>query len=104
MIRLQLTFSPSLCSGREPCSHDGLSLSGGRLPPHQSTILKGTQMTRIKLSDYGNSPFEKLIGNNKAILDKWIELENVLFSGSYLAPELLEQVRRTLAFGNECEY
>jgi len=61
-------------------------------------------MTRIKLSDYGNSPFEKLIGHNKAILDKWIELENVLFSQSSLSPELLEQVRRKLAFGNECEY
>lgn len=61
-------------------------------------------MTRIEFSDYGSSPFEKLIGHNKAILDKWIELENVLFHASSLSPELLEQVRRTLAFGNECEY
>lgn len=61
-------------------------------------------MTRIEFSDYGNSPFEKLIGHNKAILDKWIELENVLFSESSLSSELLEQVRRALAFGNACEY
>lgn len=61
-------------------------------------------MTRIEFSDYGNSPFEKLIGHNKPILDKWIELENALFSESSLSSELLEQVRRTLAFGNECEY
>ena len=61
-------------------------------------------MTRIEFSDYGNSPFEKLIGHNKAILDKWIELEDALFSQSSLSSELLEQVRRALAFGNECEY
>ena len=61
-------------------------------------------MTRIEFSDYGSSPFEKLIGHNKAILDKWTELENVLFNESSLSAELLEHVRRTLAFGNECEY
>ena len=61
-------------------------------------------MTRIEFSAYGDSPFEKLIGHNEAILDKWIELENVLFSQSSLSSELLEQVRRALAFGNECEY
>lgn len=61
-------------------------------------------MPRIKFSDYGNSPFEKLIGHNRTILEKWIELENTLFNNSSLSNELLEQVRRTLAFGNECEY
>jgi len=61
-------------------------------------------MTRIKLSDYGNSPFEKLIGHNKNILDKWNELEITLFATSSLSNELLEQVRRTIAFENECEY
>ena len=36
-------------------------------------------MTRIGLSDYGNSPFEKLIGHNKNVLDKWVDLEVALF-------------------------
>ena len=36
-------------------------------------------MPRIKLSEYGNSPFEKLIGHNDKILDKWNELEIILF-------------------------
>jgi len=61
-------------------------------------------MTRIELSDYGNSPFEKLIGHNKTVLDKWIDLEVALFSETKLDKNLLEQVRRTIAFENECEY
>lgn len=61
-------------------------------------------MTRIKLSDYGSSPFEKLIGHNKIVLDKWIDLEVALFTTTNLDKNLLEQVRRTIAFENECEY
>ena len=61
-------------------------------------------MTRIKLSEHGNSPFEKLIGHNKIVLDKWIDLEVALFSETKLDKNLLEQVRRTIAFENECEY
>ena len=61
-------------------------------------------MTRIKLSEFGNSPFEKLIGHNKEILIKWTELENAIFESNSLSNNLLEQVRRTLSFGNECEY
>lgn len=61
-------------------------------------------MTRIKLSEFGNSPFEKLIGHNVEILKKWIKLENVIFQSSSLSEHLLEQVRRTLSFGNQCEY
>ena len=61
-------------------------------------------MTRIKLSDYGNSPFEKLIGHNKIVLDKWTELEIALFTETKLDKNLMEQVRRTIAFETECEY
>jgi alkylhydroperoxidase family enzyme len=60
--------------------------------------------TRIKLSSSGNSPFEKLIGHNPTVLEKWNELETVLFTKTSLDSNLLEQVRRTLAFGNGCEY
>jgi len=61
-------------------------------------------MPRIKLSEYGHSPFEKLIGHNDKILDKWNELEITLFQTTSLSNDLLEQVRRTIAFENECEY
>lgn len=60
--------------------------------------------TSIPLSDHGSTPFEKLIGHNPAILKKWNELEITLFNQTSLEPDLLEQVRRTLAFGNGCEY
>ena len=61
-------------------------------------------MTRIKPSQYGNSPFEKLIGHNKIVLEKWTALEIALFTETKLDKNLLEQVRRTIAFENECEY
>ncbi len=61
-------------------------------------------MTRIKLSDNGQTPFEKLIGHNEAVLTKWNDLENALFQNVSLNSSLLEQVRRTLAYGNECKY
>ncbi|SOC81226.1 Alkylhydroperoxidase family enzyme, contains CxxC motif [Salinimicrobium sediminis] len=60
--------------------------------------------TSIQLSEIGSTPFEKLIGHNSAILEKWNELETTLFHHTTLDPNLLEQVRRTLAYGNGCEY
>jgi len=61
-------------------------------------------MTTIEFSSHGNTPFEKLIGHNPEILAKWNDLEGVFFKKTALDPNLLEQVRRTLAFGNGCEY
>ncbi|MFD2518962.1 carboxymuconolactone decarboxylase family protein [Salinimicrobium flavum] len=60
--------------------------------------------TSIQQSKNGSTPFEKLIGHNPAILEKWNELETTLFTQTSLEPNLLEQVRRILAFGNGCEY
>ncbi|MCC8359083.1 carboxymuconolactone decarboxylase family protein [Salinimicrobium sediminilitoris] len=60
--------------------------------------------TRIGLSKTGNTPFEKLIGHNPSVLEKWNELELALFNHTSLDANLMEQVRRTLAFGNGCEY
>ncbi len=61
-------------------------------------------MTNIGFSQNGNSPFEKLIGHNNKILKNWVNLEEAIIKDSSLSEILLEQVRRTLAFGNECEY
>lgn len=60
--------------------------------------------TRINLSRIGNTPFEKLIGHNPFVLQKWNELETVLFTETSLDSHLLEQVRRTLAVRNGCKY
>lgn len=61
-------------------------------------------MTRIKLSENGNTPFEKLIGHNMEVLRKWNELAEILWSNSSFDKNLLEQIRRTTAFENRCEY
>ncbi|WP_312900500.1 carboxymuconolactone decarboxylase family protein [Chryseobacterium taichungense] len=61
-------------------------------------------MTRIKFSSNGNTPFERLIGYNVDFLKKWNDLEETLWKKTLLDPDLLEQVRRTMAFGNGCEY
>ncbi|WP_027383942.1 carboxymuconolactone decarboxylase family protein [Epilithonimonas caeni] len=61
-------------------------------------------MVRIKFSNNGNTPFERLIGHNTDFLKKWNDLEETLWKKTLLNPDLLEQVRRTMAFGNGCEY
>ncbi|MGI9649954.1 carboxymuconolactone decarboxylase family protein [Chryseobacterium arthrosphaerae] len=61
-------------------------------------------MTRIKFSNNGNTPFERLIGHNIDFLKRWNDLEETLWKKTLLDPDLLEQVRRTMAFGNGCEY
>ncbi|WP_223559318.1 carboxymuconolactone decarboxylase family protein [Chryseobacterium lathyri] len=61
-------------------------------------------MTTIEFSDNGNTPFEKLIGHNTEILYHWNRLEETFFKNTSLDSDLLEQIRRTLAFGNGCEY
>ena len=61
-------------------------------------------MTNIEFSKNGNTPFQRLIGHNSSILKNWSNLEDSIFKDSTLDSVLLEQVRRTLAFGNECEY
>jgi alkylhydroperoxidase family enzyme len=58
----------------------------------------------ITLSQVGVTPFEKIIGHNPSVLTNWLALERSVFSDTNLDANLLEQVRRTLAFGNECEY
>ncbi|MGO0063361.1 carboxymuconolactone decarboxylase family protein [Brevibacillus fluminis] len=60
-------------------------------------------MARISFSANGATPFQRLLGHNEAILAGWNALGET-FSGGRLSAELKEQVRRTLAFGNGCEY
>ncbi len=61
-------------------------------------------MTRIKCSENGTTAFEKLIGHSPEILKKWNELDEVLWNRSLADENLLEQIRRTMAFENGCEY
>ncbi|MBK5432154.1 carboxymuconolactone decarboxylase family protein [Bacillus mycoides] len=61
-------------------------------------------MTRINESKFGETPFQKLLGHNKDVLDGWTQLEGILEKDGNLSSQLKEQVRRTLAQSNGCEY
>ena len=62
------------------------------------------KMARIANSAHGSTPFTKLLGHNPDVLRHWDLLEQTLYATTPFTPELIEQVRRTLAFGNGCEY
>ncbi|QAT49495.1 carboxymuconolactone decarboxylase family protein [Caproiciproducens sp. NJN-50] len=61
-------------------------------------------MAIISFSQNGLTPFQQLLGHNKNILEKWASLEESIFSSDTFPAELKEEVRRTLAFNNGCEY
>lgn len=61
-------------------------------------------MARIIESKFGETPFQRLLGHNKDVLEKWSQLGDVLEKDGLLTSKLKEQVRRTLAQGNGCEY
>lgn len=60
--------------------------------------------TRIALSTVGKTLFQQLLGHNITILQNWEALESAFFDHTELNPALLEQIRRVLAFGNQCQY
>ncbi|MEG0774756.1 carboxymuconolactone decarboxylase family protein [Clostridium sp.] len=61
-------------------------------------------MARIIYSKEGLTPFQQLLGHNKNILKNWLSLEECLFNSNTFTFELKEEVRRTLAFNNGCQY
>lgn len=61
-------------------------------------------MARIVESDFGKTPFQRLLGHNKDVMEGWSQLGDVLEKDGILTSKLKEQVRRTLAQSNGCEY
>lgn len=61
-------------------------------------------MARIKESSFGETPFQRLLGHNIEVMQGWTQLGSVLENDGLLSFELKEQVRRTLAQSNRCEY
>lgn len=61
-------------------------------------------MAFIQLSDNGSSPFERLLGHAPKILEDWSRLESSFVQSSTFSSDFLEQVRRALAFRNQCQY
>lgn len=61
-------------------------------------------MARIMESNLGKTPFQRLLGHNKDVMEGWNQLGDVLEKDGLLISQLKEQVRRTLAQSNGCEY
>lgn len=61
-------------------------------------------MARIAETNFGETPFQKLLGHNKDVMEGWSHLGDVLETDGMLTSKLKEQVRRTLAQSNGCEY
>ncbi|WP_019216058.1 carboxymuconolactone decarboxylase family protein [Legionella tunisiensis] len=61
-------------------------------------------MSFIQLSTHGSTPFERLLGHKPDLLDQWEKLELTFFQSKTFDAHFLEQVRRALAFNNQCQY
>ena len=61
-------------------------------------------MALISFSSNGSTPFQQLLGHNEQVLEKWTALEACIYGSGTFSPNLIEEVRRTLAFHNGCEY
>jgi len=61
-------------------------------------------MARIVESNFGETSFQKLLGHNKQVMEAWSHLGDTLEKDGLLSSGLKEQVRRTLAQSNGCEY
>ena len=60
-------------------------------------------MARIGFAPVDESAFGQLMGHNPEILKAWRACESAVFNTGSLGPDLKEQVRSALAFGNGCE-
>ncbi|WML58723.1 carboxymuconolactone decarboxylase family protein [Neobacillus sp. PS2-9] len=61
-------------------------------------------MARINQSNFGKTAFQKLLGHNAKVMEAWSDLGEALEQDGLLSSKLKEQVRRTLAQSNGCEY
>ncbi|MED4286879.1 carboxymuconolactone decarboxylase family protein [Priestia megaterium] len=61
-------------------------------------------MPNISFSSIGDTPFQQLLGHNPSIMKAWNNLGTKLEGEESLTSNLKEQVRRTLAQQNGCEY
>lgn len=61
-------------------------------------------MSHIPLSSNGKTPFERLLGHVPEVLNKWDALELAFFNSNTFEAGFLEQLRRALAFNNQCHY
>jgi alkylhydroperoxidase family enzyme len=61
-------------------------------------------MGYIKQSNYGETPFQDVLGHIPELLINWNNLTDFLTKEGCLSANLKEEVRRVLAYGNKCRY
>lgn len=61
-------------------------------------------MSRIEPARNGDTPFERLLGHDEDVMRHWSALGDTLAADGKLSATLKEQVRRTLAQQNGCDY
>lgn len=61
-------------------------------------------MTLIPLHEKGDTPFQQLLAYNQDIQADWAQLGSTLEKDQWLSAQLKEEVRRTLAQQNGCQY
>ncbi|GEQ05019.1 carboxymuconolactone decarboxylase family protein [Staphylococcus gallinarum] len=61
-------------------------------------------MTIIKESNFGDTPFQKLLGHNLSLLNQWNNLSNTLSGSEQLSQNLKEELRKMLAQNHGCNY
>lgn len=61
-------------------------------------------MAKIAFSFHGDTPFQRLMGHNPEILKHWNALEYAFSNSSTFSADFKEELRKTLAWLNKCEY
>ena len=61
-------------------------------------------MPRVSFSTLGDTPNQRILGHNPEILAAFKHIMAAVFQSNSLPSDLLEQVRRTLAWGFGCRY
>lgn len=64
----------------------------------------GAAPARLPYATNGETPFQRLLGHNPEIMEHWVALEEAFYRSDLLGGKLKEEVRRSLAHGNGCEY
>lgn len=61
-------------------------------------------MAYISYSENGENPLTKLLGHNPELLERWMAMLESYYSSCELDRQLMEEVRRTIAYQIGCAY
>jgi hypothetical protein len=61
-------------------------------------------MARVSYTELGTTLFRRLLGHNPKLLEVFVTMDNAVDKDLTLPPDLQEEVRQHLAYGNGCRY